>query len=189
MVVQLAIFPGGTQWTPSPYQVAEQLAALGLALNSTLETTNTVLGTPAQTDDIITTLPANLLAGGVPPYIPDLKSAYAYQLDPSDSPETLITFDADSRIWAVSLSFSVVTSSAYSGAAGPFAAIQTPSQTLVICQLALDAPSQSLSSDQGLAIGGIPVSSGEGITCDINNGTSVTDAVLRAAALILYTTP
>lgn len=67
-VVNAYLMPNGSNWTPSPAQVAAQINALGLAKDTTLQTTNTIsgntntiLGTPAQTTDIngvVTTLGA-----------------------------------------------------------------------------------------------------------------------------------
>lgn len=55
ITVQALLFPSGTQWTPSPAQVAAQINALGLAKETTQQAgntlignVNTTLGTPAQ---------------------------------------------------------------------------------------------------------------------------------------------
>src|SRR5689334_11516301 len=53
--VQAFLMPNGSNWVPSPAQVAAQINALGLAKDTTVATgntltnnTNTILGTPAQ---------------------------------------------------------------------------------------------------------------------------------------------
>jgi len=45
ITVQGLLFPSGTQWTPSPAQVAAQINALGLAKEVTQQSGNTLLGT------------------------------------------------------------------------------------------------------------------------------------------------
>ena len=57
--VQALILPGGSQWTPSPAQVAAQINALGLAKettqltgNTNIAQVNTTLGTPPQKSDV-----------------------------------------------------------------------------------------------------------------------------------------
>lgn len=44
--------PNGSQWTPSPAQIATQINALGLAKDTSVQTVNTTLGTPAQKADV-----------------------------------------------------------------------------------------------------------------------------------------
>ena len=83
--VQALILPGGSQWTPSPAQVAAQINALGLAKettqltgNTNIAQVNTTLGTPPQKSDVNqvnTTLGVpsqtadvtGLTANGIPP--------------------------------------------------------------------------------------------------------------------------
>ena len=73
VTVQAFLFAGGGTWAPSPAQVAEQISALGLATADNQDVqvtvandTITVLGTPAQTEDVVDTLVTNLGVGGVP---------------------------------------------------------------------------------------------------------------------------
>lgn len=58
-IVTAYLLPNGSNWVPSPAQVAAQINALGLAKDTTVQSTNTIstatntiLGTPAQTTDI-----------------------------------------------------------------------------------------------------------------------------------------
>ncbi len=46
--VNAYLMPNGSNWVPSPAQVAAQINALGLAKDTTVQTTNTTLGSPAQ---------------------------------------------------------------------------------------------------------------------------------------------
>jgi hypothetical protein len=50
--VVVDVVENGGEWAPSPAQVAVQLSALGLMLDTTGHLINTTLGTPAQTPDI-----------------------------------------------------------------------------------------------------------------------------------------
>ena len=189
VVVQLAILPGATQWTPSPAQVAEQLSALGLALNSTLETTNTTLGTPAQTDDVVTSLPANLLAGGVPPYVPNIATVGESQITPTDSPVSLKTFGSAGRLWYAAISLVAACSSTSPTASGIFAQLSIGSEILLSCQTAIAAASQVAQSDQNISFGGFPVAASDTVELNLNNGNSVTDVFIRASAVIYYSIP
>lgn len=65
IVIEADQIPGGTAWAPSPAQAAEQIAALGLALDTSVHLVNTTLGTPAQTADV-DGVPAGIAAAGVP---------------------------------------------------------------------------------------------------------------------------
>lgn len=64
-IVSAYLMPNGSNWTPSPAQVAAQINALGLAKDTTLQTTNTIsgntntiLGSPAQ-DSTVGTVATN----------------------------------------------------------------------------------------------------------------------------------
>ena len=197
-IIEMLILPGGTEWQ-NPVGVQVALADLGLATEAEQVTqtgaingVNTTLGTPAQHADVTTTLPSALQAAGVPPYIPGLRSAALSQMSAAGSPYSLVTFSGNSRIWYASLSFAVSTDASYSaGADGPFAElyIQSIGQIILICQVAINAPDQAVNSDQSLSFGGIEVASGDSVFANINNGNAITDALIRAGAVLLYTTP
>jgi len=158
---------------------ANQLALLGLATKAEQIT---------QTTDI----PTNIQTLGTPPYIPNLKAASFTQMAPAGSPYSLVTVGAASRIWYASLSFAVATDSTYAGGAdGPFSElyIQTIGEIILACQLAINGTEQALNSDQVLSLGGIPVAAGDTIFANINNGNTIADAIIRAGAVVLYTTP
>lgn len=81
--VNAYLMPNGSNWVPSPAQVAAQINALGLAKDTTLQTTNTntsatasnvntvntTLGVPAQTADVngVSTNVVGLTTNGIPP--------------------------------------------------------------------------------------------------------------------------
>lgn len=81
--VNAYLMPNGSNWVPSPAQVAAQINALGLAKDATLQTTNTntsatatnvgtvntTLGVPAQTVDVngVSTNVVGLTTNGIPP--------------------------------------------------------------------------------------------------------------------------
>lgn len=54
VTVTALLLPAGTQWTPSPAQVAAQINALGLAKDTTVNAVKTTLGAPAQDGSIAT---------------------------------------------------------------------------------------------------------------------------------------
>jgi hypothetical protein len=189
VVVELAILPGATQWTPSPAQVAEQLSALGLALNTTLETTNTTLGTPAQTGDVITTLPANIQTLGAPPYVPNMATVGQSQITPADSPVSLKTFGSAGRLWYAAISLVAACSSTAPTASGIFAQLSNGAQILLGCETAIAAASQVSQSDQNIAFGGFPIASGDTVELNLNNGNTVTDVFIRASVVLYYSIP
>lgn len=187
--ITLNVTPGGTYQSPSPAQTAAQIQALGLMKDTTGQAIHTTLGIPAQTNDVISSLPTNLQSMGVPPFVPGIKSAAAVQMSPGTSPQTLVTFSQDGELWYASLSFSVSTDSTFASTDGPFAYLylQSTGEILLACQLAINGPGQSETANQNLSFGGIVVSSGDSILVNINNGTSVADAFIRAGAVVLYT--
>lgn len=87
ITIQGLLFPSGTQWTPSPAQVAAQINALGLAKEVTQQSGNTLLGTSnTNTANTVTntgttvtntgqtaTNVANLTVGGTPGGVPPLR--------------------------------------------------------------------------------------------------------------------
>lgn len=133
---------------------------------------------------------AALLSGqGVPPFVAGMKTVSATQATPLVSPITMLTAPADSRLWAIMLSFAVSTNSAYATQDGPFAQLKIGTVVLLTCQLAANGPGQGLSSDQALNGYGLPLLAGQQLVLNVNNGTSITNMFIRAAAVALYTTP
>lgn len=53
-IVNAYLMPNGSNWTPSPAQVAAQINALGLAKDTSVNNVNTTLGVPAQNPDLQT---------------------------------------------------------------------------------------------------------------------------------------
>jgi hypothetical protein len=105
----LLVVSGGTSWAPSPAQVALQIATLGLAKDSTLQTVNTsvgtvntTLGSPAQDSSVqsVKTNTANALSSGVPPGVPNIASASQLFGTVGGSPYTLFTFGSNGRLAA-----------------------------------------------------------------------------------------
>lgn len=65
VTVNALLLPNGSNWTPSPAQVAAQINALGLAKDTTVQGVNTTLGTPAQ-NATVSAVPAGIATAGVP---------------------------------------------------------------------------------------------------------------------------
>jgi hypothetical protein len=185
------LIPGAAQWTPSPAQVSAQISALGLMKDSTGQAINGTLGVPAQTGDVITTLPANIQAMGAPPYITGLRSFSEVNGSAAASPYTIHTFGANGRLWYAHLSAAVATSSAYSGGlSGVFAELSTGSGLVLgVIELSIGAAGVSDSGNGDMSIGGLPVASGDTLLLNVNNGTSITDAFIRSSAMALVSFP
>jgi hypothetical protein len=70
--VVVDFMPSASGWTPSPAQQAEQLSALGLALNTTVQSTNTALTSGialpvgAAKDATVSAVPGGIATTGVP---------------------------------------------------------------------------------------------------------------------------
>jgi hypothetical protein len=167
------------------------MVALGLMKDTTGHTINSTLGVPAQTDDVVTTLPSNLQTMGVPPYIPNLSNASQSRMTTAGSPYTLVTVASASRIWFAGLSFGTAANSRYTGSNDPAARIYIGglAGTILVCQAVLANAGQNTQSDQTLSMGGIAVGAGTTVYADVNGGTAITDVSMNASAVILYTTP
>jgi hypothetical protein len=174
----LVIIPQGGTLSPSPAQIAAQIAAQGLA-------------TAANQIGQNTTIPANIQTMGAPPYVPNILSVSGTRLTAAGSPYTLITFGAKSRIWYAVLSLAVATDTVYAGGlAGIFSQMQLGSgPVLLASEAAIGGPGQNSSNTSVLSMGGIIVNAADTLVLNVNNGTSITDCFIRVSIVALYTTP
>lgn len=168
----LLVIAGGISWAPSPAQVALQLQQLGLAKDTT-----------------VAALPAGIQQMGVPPFIPLLLSAQALQIGPSGSPDTLVAFSNPGRIWACHLSFAIATNTGHSGTDQAYARLITGANTLTVVEVAASGTTGTDSGDSDLVFNGLPTAQGDTIKLDVNNGTTITGAIFRASAVVLYSSP
>jgi hypothetical protein len=194
-VVQCLILPGGAQWS-NPVGVQVAIDALGLATAdnqvtgiAAVGTVNTTLGVPAQTDDVITTLPSNIQTMGAPPYVPNMATKGQSQITPGDSPVSLVTLGTGGRLWYAAISLVAACSSTTPTASGIFAQLSIGSEILLDCETAIAAASQVSQSDQNISFGGFPVAAGGTVELNLNNGNSVTDVFIRASAVLYYSVP
>jgi hypothetical protein len=189
VAVNMLITPGGSQIALSPVQIQLALNAAGLMKDTTGQAIHSTLGVPAQSHDVTTSLPVNLQATGVPPFVPGIKAVSAVQLNPPGSPTTLITFTQDGTIWYAGLNLAVASNAAYAATDGPFSYmyLTNPANILLSCQCAINGPGQAQTSDQNISFGGIAVKAGDTIVVNINNGNTIANAFIRASATILYT--
>jgi hypothetical protein len=175
-------------------QVDESLADVITNTGQTatnVDTVNTTLGTPAQSADVTTTLPANIQSMGAPPYVKNMQTAGVSQVAPTSS-TSLVTFSGAGRIWYVSLSLAVSASSSYSGTNGEFAQIEintSPDTVLLDCECCTNDAGATMSSNHDLALSGFPVASGDEVFINVNNGTTVSDVLIRASAVVYYSIP
>jgi hypothetical protein len=182
---QLFVIAGGTSWAPSPQQAAEQIALLGLMKDSTGQTI--VTSTAATTASI-----NNLTSTGVPPNVPNIKSADAVLILPGATPLTFFTFPANGRLWDVSLSFALATTAAFAGGLSPvYARVITGSGIdIAIVELAISGPSQFVPGNADLSLNGLAVALGDTLILDINAGVPLAaGATMRASCTVLYSVP
>lgn len=168
--------PGGTQWS-NPVGVQIALNALGLAKDTS------VMAVAGNT--------ASALTAGVPPGVPAVASASKLFGSAAGSPYAMHTFAAAGRVWGVSISCAIATAAAYAG--GPvsvYAQILTSSGiTLEEIELAVSGAGQ-IDSDHGdLALNGLPIVAGATIQLDVNGAAPITNAIIRASGLVLYSVP
>lgn len=118
IVIEADQIPGGTAWAPSPAQAAEQIAALGLALDTSVHLVNTTLGTPAQTADV-QGVPAGIASAGVPALAGVISESSGIQDVPAAGSITLGPIPWTRPSYELALGFSIGSS-----ATSPFAGVQ-----------------------------------------------------------------
>jgi hypothetical protein len=181
LVIPLQVTPGGRSVQPSPAQVADQLDALGLAKDTSVQAVHTTLGNPAQ-DASITALPAQLQ--------PAMQSTSL--LRQAAGLYTVANFGGASRIWALHLSFAAATLAAYAaGITQLYAELKTGSGlALTVIELAVAAASQAENGDSDLVFtAGLNVPAADTLILDVNNNVALTNGTLRASCTALYSSP
>lgn len=184
-VVTLDVIPDSTYWAPSPAQSAEQIAALGLMTEATGEIIRSGVNTTASNT-------GTALTTGVPPGVVDIVSYSKVNAPAASSPFTLNTFTANSRLWQVSLSLAAATdSSSYtSGLQRISAQVNLGSGTvLAVAELAISTQSQAVSDHCDFSFNGLPVSAGDTLVLNVNNGGTFTGATIVCSTIVLASTP
>lgn len=132
-----------------------------------------------------------LSATGVPPAVPGMASYTEIAGSAAGSPYTLTTFAANSRIWAAELSLVITTSSTYASATnGLNSYIKTGSGiVLAVAELAVSEAGQVAAVAPSNQFYGIEVLAGDTIELLVNSGISIPNAIIRASAVVLASTP
>jgi hypothetical protein len=202
-VVNAFLMPNGSNWTPSPAQVAAQINALGLAKDTTVQTTNTIsgqtntiLGTPSQETGNLATA-ANQLVTGVAPLVPNYFIVGSHGLGPAvtaiSGPPT-----TGFRLWNISLTYGLYANGTLAAAQTGFAAIRTHVGGLwlnvVDNGIGLFSASNTSGSAQSVVgqvipLNGYPIAAGESLDLNVNGGTSITNILQRCAFSIYYSVP
>lgn len=189
----LLVIPGGTQWSPSPAQVALQIAALGLARDTTVQGVNSSV--QSQTSGV--TIAQDILQTGAPPFVPSLQAATVVRQ--AVAVTKFFTFPSAGRIWSVALSYFTTTNASYSiSTSQTYAAVETTppasdnlsiALTLGIVELGAADPNQGFSGQSNLSFNGLPVPAGTGLMLDVNAGSLIANLNQRASAVVLYSIP
>jgi hypothetical protein len=148
------IIPDGSGWAPSPAQVANQIAILG-----------------------------------VPPSVQNVKGYSALQVGPSGS-GVFETFSAPGRLWAAHLSFALTAGSTHAGSDQAFCSLQlVPGSTLLVVELAISGANQAVNGDADLTIPGLAFNNGDQLNLNVNGGSSISNATMRASCVVLASMP
>jgi hypothetical protein len=218
-VVNAYLMPNGSNWTPSPAQVAAQINALGLAKDTTVQTgntingqTNTILGTPAQ-DPTLTNVVSNTtgaaketgnlataatqLVAGVSPLVPNYFVIGNHGLGPQVAgivgPPT-----TGFRVWHISLTYGMYANGALASAQTGYAAVRTHNGgvylNVVDNGIGLFSGSNVSGSAQSVVsqvmpLNGYPIAAGESLDLNVNNNGSLTNILQRCAYSVYYSVP
>lgn len=171
--VACAVLPGGLNWD-NPVGVQLALDTLGLAKESTLAA-----------------LPSQLQALGIPPFIPNAQPFGAVDLGPLGGPHVIVPAQgSDEFIWFAHLSFAGSSNAAHTGNDQMYAMLRTGSgKPLLPCQIAVGDAASADSDSAQLGMGGVLLTAGDDIVCDVNNGMIVSQAEFRAACVVILGSP
>jgi hypothetical protein len=166
----LVIIPEGGTLSPSPAQIAAQIAASGLA-TAALQTTQ--------------------MATGIPPNVPNVGSWALDNLTPAVS-YTLHTFTNASRLWYGSLGLAVATdnTSYASGLMRIFAQMLVGGNPVRTAQCAIGGTGEAMESHRDITFGGLSIPAGTSVTINVNAGIGgIAGLYITASADILGSTP
>lgn len=201
-IVNAYLMPEGSNWTPSPAQTAAQIAALGLAKDTTVQTTNnisgqtnTILGNPSQETGNLATA-ANQLTTGVAPLVPNYGIVGNHGLGPQI---TAITGPVPPfRIWHIALMYGMYANGALASGQTGFAAVRTHVGGLwlnvvdngigLFSGSNVSGSAQSVVS-QVMPLNGFPIAVGESLDLNVNGNTSLTNILQRCSYSIYYSQP
>ena len=129
------------------------------------------------------------LQTGVPPAVSGTVGGDVILQGPGGSPYTIYTFTGNGRIWVASVSLNICSSGA-TGSNQIYARVYVVSgRTLAYCEAGIVGnPAQDSNGDSN-TYPGISVLSGAVVKLDINNGASVTGAVIRGGGIFVGSIP
>lgn len=175
--VQVDVIPNGSYWAPSPAQAAEQIAALGLAKDTSVQATNSQLGT------------------GVAPAVASITSAMAIDVGPGASPFVVFQLTANGRIWGACLS-GVTESTSGGSNARVYTLAQidgggVPGQGTPLAILEMGAMNQlNVDSDSVyVPFNGVSVVKGTKLYLIINGGSSISGVTITGSVIFFYSIP
>jgi hypothetical protein len=131
-------------------------------------------------------------AFGIPPVVPNtLSASFIGQGAGGGGP--FFTFSKAGHIWAVHLSFAAATNSSYTGGVTQlYARVKASTGTgldLCVIELAVSGPNQNANGDGDLSMPGIPVAKNDQLILDPNNNVALTNGVMHASTVVLYSIP
>lgn len=127
---------------------------------------------------------------GVPAAVPNCQSAKT--LLHNIGLQTFFTFPAAGRIWQVVLTYTITANASFS-----LASVRTYAQvllspsglTLAVVNLGVSGASEHAEGQSEPPVTGLPVTSGQSLVCDVNNGAVVPQLDQQASAVVLYSVP
>lgn len=157
---------------------AGSLVAAGLAMDTTVQATNTALaGIDAQ------------LVAGVPPAVAGYAVHSLILQPPGTGPYTLYTFTGAGRIWKATVTFSVLSATG-TGANQAYAQVLiSGGATLAIVEGGVAGNPDADSNTDPELLNGLAVGNGTVIELDVNNAVTPTGVVVRASGLIGVSIP
>lgn len=160
----------------------------GLALDTTVQQLNAIMGAPSQ-NGTLTTLLQQVVNAGAQPFVPNLRASN--KVGVGSGVFTLITFGQASRIWRAGISFSAATNNLYSSGITSLNAVMKTGGgvTLAVVEIAVGGPSQASQGGDSAQIPGMPVEAGDTVTIDVNDGVSVAQLVMRCSCTVLFSVP
>jgi hypothetical protein len=127
---------------------------------------------------------------GISAAVPNLLGASLFQQNVSQP--TIVTLPGAGRVWEVILSYAITSNASYAASTSrTVAAVSTGTAGLVLAtiQLAVANPNQHDSASLAVAYPGLPLTGGDSLHLNVNNGTVITNLDQQASVSVLYSVP
>jgi len=128
---------------------------------------------------------------GVPGAVPNLQGASLIQRG-SPASYNMVTFPAAGRVWMVILSYVITSNATFSlSTVRTVAAVQLVINPLVLATIQLGVANPNREAWQALSIPypGLPVTAGETVQLNLNNGVVIPQLDQQASVSVLYSIP